>query len=193
MNMINLRGTWLVTKHAMPHLIASARKGRNPHIVNMSPPLILEPESIGSGTAYVLAKYGMSLQVLGHSAELKEAGVAVNGLWPFKGVFTAAIRNVLAGDAAAPYCFRPDIQADALFVIVSQPSREYTGNLTIDAMVLESQGINNLDVYKVDPTKPTDSMMAMAYLPKDYKFKLPPKKVLTGPSYDLLALSKSKI
>jgi citronellol/citronellal dehydrogenase len=73
----------------MPHLIESAKKGRNPHIVNMSPPLILEPESIGRGTAYVLAKYGMSLQVLGHSEELREAGVAINGLWPWKGVFTS--------------------------------------------------------------------------------------------------------
>ncbi|KAI9026214.1 short chain dehydrogenase [Hyaloraphidium curvatum] len=193
MNSINLRGTWLVTKYCIPHLKESARKGRNPHIVNMSPPVILEPDAIGRGTAYALAKYGMSLQVLGHSAELREAGVAANGLWPWKGVFTAAIRNVLAGDSAAPYCFRPDIQADALFVIVSQDSKAYTGNLTIDAMVLESQGIKDMTVYKVDPTKKDSEMMGMAYLPAGYTFTLPPKKVLSAPSYDLLALSRSKL
>jgi len=192
MNQINLRGTWLVTKHCIPYLIASAKRGRNPHVMNMCPPLTLDPKTIGRQTAYTMAKYGMSLQVLGHSEELREHGVAVNGIWPLYPIWTAAIRNRLTGAAAT--CLKPDVHADAIFTIVSQPSTEYTGNLTIDVWILASQGITDLTPYKIDPSRSDDEIRgSMLYLPKDYKIELPKRRVLKKASGDLMDASKSNI
>ncbi|KXS14949.1 NAD(P)-binding protein [Gonapodya prolifera JEL478] len=170
MNQINLRGTC--------------------HVVNMCPPISLNPQAIGGRTAYTMAKYGMSLQVLGHSEELREHGVAVNGIWPLYPIWTAAVKNRLSGMAAI--CMKPDIHADAIYVIVNQPSTEYTGNLTIDSWVLESQAIKDLSTHKVDPTRPDNEFVgSMLYLEKSHTIQPPKKKVLSKPSGDLLERSKS--
>ncbi|KAJ3331372.1 hypothetical protein HDU93_009804, partial [Gonapodya sp. JEL0774] len=189
MNQINLRGTWLVTKHAIPHLIASAKRGRNPHIVNMCPPISLDPKVIGRNTAYMMAKYGMSLQVLGHSEELRPNGIAVNGIWPQYPIWTAALKNALGMEAS--YAMKPDIHADAIYVIVNQPSTEYTGNLTIDVPVLASQGITDLTPYRIDTTRSLTSLAMGSMGSRDHAFALPGKKVLFKPSGDLLEKSKS--
>ncbi|KXS14960.1 hypothetical protein M427DRAFT_57105 [Gonapodya prolifera JEL478] len=192
MNQINLRGTWLVTKYCIPHLIASAKRGRNPHVVNMCPPITLEPETIGGKTAYMMAKYGMSLQVLGHSVELKEHGVGVNGIWPMYPIWTAALKNRLGMEAS--WAMKPDIHADAIYTIVNQPSTEYTGNLTIDTAILASQGITDLTPYQIDPTRSAPSLEEARFgASKAHTFALPGKKVLLRPSTDLLARSRSSL
>ncbi|KAI9003946.1 short chain dehydrogenase family protein [Hyaloraphidium curvatum] len=192
MNAINSRGTWLVTKACIPHLKASAKAGRQPHILSMCPPIITDPEILGRGTAYLTAKMAMSMGVLGHSGELREAGVGVNGLWPRYAVYTAAIR-MIAGESTAPYCLTPDVHADAAFVILSQDPKAYSGQLTIDTVVLESQGITDITPYKVDKTKRDSELNGVTMIPENYKFKLPPKKVLSTPSQNLLERSNSRL
>ncbi|KAI9030580.1 short chain dehydrogenase [Hyaloraphidium curvatum] len=182
---INNRGTWLVTKACIPHLKASARAGRNPKVITMCPPITTEPFAIGAG--YWTAKTGMSLQVLGHAEELRAAGVAVNGLWPRKFVFTAAVRFRFS-DTSAPYCYHTGVQADAVYTIVMQPA-DYTGNLTIDTDVVASQGIDPAE-YKVDPSRRDEELRDCGVDPK-YRFRLPQRKVLERASGDPLAGSRS--
>jgi len=132
MQTINARGTFLTIKHCIPHL----KQGTNPHILTLSPPLDLDPRWLGAHAPYTLSKYGMSLLTLGAAAELREAGVAANGLWPRSVIATAAVQNLLGGDEVMAKSRTPEILSDAAYAIFSQPSRECTGNLFIDDEVL---------------------------------------------------------
>ena len=132
MQTINARGTFLAIRACIPHL----KQGTNPHILTLSPPLDLDPRWFGAHSPYTLSKYGMSLLTLGAAAELKEAGVAANGLWPRSVIATAAVQNLLGGDEVMAKSRTPEILSDAAYAIFSQPSRECTGNLFIDDDVL---------------------------------------------------------
>ena len=132
MQQINSRGSFVVTRACIPHL----KQGSNPHILTLSPPLDLDPRWLGAHAPYTLSKYGMSLLTLGAAAELREAGVAANGLWPRSVIATAAVQNLLGGDEVMAKSRTPEILSDAAYAIFSQPSRECTGNLFIDDEVL---------------------------------------------------------
>ena len=133
MQSINSRGTFLAIRACIPHL----KQGTNPHILTLSPPIELDPRWMGAQhSPYTLSKYGMSLLTLGAAAELREAGVAANGLWPRSVIATAAVQNLLGGDEVMAKSRTPEIVADAAYAILTQPSRECTGNLFIDDEVL---------------------------------------------------------
>lgn len=150
MHQINTRGTFLCSKLCVPHL----RRAENPHILNLSPPLNMEARWFAPHVAYTMAKYGMSMCVLGMSEEFKGDGIAVNALWPRTTIATAAVRNLLGGEKVVAGSRKPEIVADAAYVILTRPSREFTGNFCIDDEVLASVGITDLAPYAVDPTKP---------------------------------------
>jgi citronellol/citronellal dehydrogenase len=130
---INTRGTFLVSKACVPHL----RNSDNPHVLTLSPPLNLEPRWFGPHVGYSIAKYGMSLCTLGMAEEFREAGIAFNSLWPRTIIATAAVQNLLGGDAAMARSRRPEIMADAAYEIFIRPSRECTGNFFIDEDLLD--------------------------------------------------------
>lgn len=140
---IEHRGTYLLTSKALPHLV----EGANPHILSLSPPVNMDPKWLGAHPGYMLAKYGMSLLTLGWAAEYAEAGVASNCLWPETLIATAAVQNLLGGDAAMEKSRTPEIVADAAVEILSKPSRECTGNAFIDVDVLREAGITDLSRY----------------------------------------------
>lgn len=148
MHQVNARGTFLVSKTCVPHLLKSA----NPHILNLSPPLNMEEKWFAPHVAYSIAKYGMSLCVLGMAGEFREQGIAVNALWPRTTIATAAVQNLLGGDEIVRRSRKPEIVADAAHIILSKPAREFTGNFCIDDEVLESAGITDLSHYAVDPS-----------------------------------------
>ena len=150
MHQINTRGTFLVSKTCIPHLLESD----NPHILNISPPLLMEEKWFAPHVAYTMAKYGMSLCVLGMAGEFREQGIAVNALWPRTAIATAAVKNLLGGDEMVSRSRRPEIMADAAHAILTKPGREFTGNFCIDDEVLESTGVTDLTGYAVDPAKP---------------------------------------
>lgn len=143
MNQVNARGTFLVSKTCLPHLL----EADNPHILNMAPPLDMAPKWFAGHTAYTMAKMGMSMCTLGMSAEFAEQGVAVNSLWPLTTIDTAAVRNVLGGDEMAAVSRTPEVLADAAYAIVTKPSRECTGNFFIDEQVLRDEGVTDFSVY----------------------------------------------
>ncbi len=143
---VNGRGTFLCSQKALPHLLESA----NPHILNISPPLSMKAEWFKSNCAYTMAKYGMSMCVLGMSAEFAERGVAVNALWPRTAIDTAALA-MLKGVVEPKNCRKPEIVADAAHAILTRDSRECTGNFFIDDDVLREEGVEDLDRYAVDP------------------------------------------
>jgi citronellol/citronellal dehydrogenase len=147
MNQINARGTFLVSKVCLPHLI----KSDNPHILNLSPPLDMDPKWFGPHVAYTMAKFGMSLCVLGMAEEFKEEGVAVNALWPRTAVATAAIKNALGGDSIMNISRSPEIMADAAHVILTKNSREFTGNFCIDDNLLADNGVTDFSQYAQVP------------------------------------------
>ena len=147
MNQINARGTFLVSKVCLPHLI----KSDNPHILNLSPPLDMDPKWFGPHVAYTIAKFGMSLCVLGMAEEFKEEGVAVNALWPRTAIATAAIKNVLGGDELMNISRSPEIMGDAAYVILTKDSREFTGNFCIDDNLLADNGTTNFSQYAEVP------------------------------------------
>lgn len=147
---INVRGTFLVTKHCIPFL----RKSSNPHILTLSPPVNMSPKWFGMSLAYTLSKYNMSMMTLGWSAELKKDGIAANSLWPVTTIATSAIKNLLGGEQIMKHSRKPDILADAAHYILQQPSRECTGNLFLDEDVLNKTGITNFDDYAVTPGAP---------------------------------------
>jgi citronellol/citronellal dehydrogenase len=122
-------------------------KAKNPHILNISPPLNMEARWFGPHVAYTMAKYGMSMCVLGMAEELKSDGIAVNALWPKTAIATAAVQNLLGGDTAMSRCRKPEIMADAAHYILTRPSRELTGRFCIDEDVLREAGVRNFDVY----------------------------------------------
>ena len=146
---INTRGTFLVSKTCLPHL----RRAANPHILVLSPPLDMQPRWFAGHVAYSIAKYGMSLCVLGLAEELKADGIAVNALWPRTTIATAAIANLLGGDKVVRRSRKPDILADAAHLVFSQPARSFTGNFLIDDTFLyKIGGVTDFEPYLVDPT-----------------------------------------
>jgi citronellol/citronellal dehydrogenase len=126
-------------------------KGNNPHILNISPPLQMEARWFAPHVAYTMAKFGMSMCVLGMAAEFKDRGVAVNALWPRTTIATAAVKNLVGGDEAVRASRKPEMMGDAAYVILTRDSRECTGNFFIDDEVLAQAGITNLDSYSVVP------------------------------------------
>ena len=147
MNQINARGTFLVSKVCLPHLL----KSDNPHILNLSPPLDMDPKWFGPHVAYTMAKFGMSLCVLGMAEEFKEDGVAVNALWPRTAVATAAIKNALGGDSIMNISRSPEIMADAAYIILTKDSKEFTGNFCIDDNLLADHGVTDFSQYAEVP------------------------------------------
>jgi len=144
---VNVRGTFLCSKLCIPHL----KKSDNPHILNLSPPLNMDPKWFANHVAYTMSKYGMSMCVLGMAEELKKDGIAVNGLWPRTAIATAAVKNLLGGKAAVKHSRKPEIVSDAAYFILTKPSRECTGNFFIDDEVLIEHGITDLGKYSVVP------------------------------------------
>jgi citronellol/citronellal dehydrogenase len=146
---VNVRGTFLTSQAVIPHLKKSAADGRNPHILNLSPPLSMKPVWFKNHVAYTMAKYGMSMCVLGMSAEFKRDGIGVNALWPRTAIDTAALAMIPGVDTAA--CRTPEILADAAYIILNRPAADCTGNFFVDDEVLASVGITDLDKYSVVP------------------------------------------
>ena len=149
MNGINARGTYLVSRTCIPYL----KKAANPHVLNLSPPLDMNPKWFAGHTAYSMAKYGMSMCVLGMAAEFADEGIAFNALWPRTGIATAAIRNALAGDEGMKHCRTVDILSDAAYIVFNKKAKEFTGNFLIDDTFLAANGVTDFDQYRVDPTK----------------------------------------
>jgi citronellol/citronellal dehydrogenase len=147
MHNVNVRGTYLTSKLCLPHLVRSP----NPHILNLAPPLNLDPRWFAPHLAYTMSKYGMSMCVLGMAAEFKSQGVAVNALWPRTVIATAAVRNLLGGDQIVARARRPEIVADAAHAILARTSRDCTGNFFIDEQVLAAAGVTDFDRYAVMP------------------------------------------
>ena len=146
---VNVRGTVLTSQAAIPYLRESAEQGRNPHILNLAPPLSMKAKWFKNHTAYTMAKYGMSMCVLGMAEEFKRDGIAANALWPRTAIDTAALAMIPGIDTAA--CRTPEILADAAYIILNRDSREATGNFYVDDEVLASEGITDLDKYAVVP------------------------------------------
>lgn len=146
---VNVRGTFLTSQAAIPHLRDSAKAGRNPHILNLAPPLSMKAKWFKNHTAYTMAKYGMSMCVLGMSEEFRRDGIAVNALWPRTAIDTAALAMIPGVDTAA--CRTPEILADAAYIILNRPANEATGNFYVDDEVLASEGVIDLDKYAVVP------------------------------------------
>jgi citronellol/citronellal dehydrogenase len=149
MQQVNARGTFLVSKTCLPWL----RKSENPHILALAPPLNMVEKWFAPHVAYSMAKYGMSMCVLGMAGEFREDGIAVNALWPRTTIATAAV-NMLGGDELMQHSRKPEIMADAAYIILSRPSREFSGNFCIDDAVLEDEGVTDLSDYAVNPDVP---------------------------------------
>jgi citronellol/citronellal dehydrogenase len=146
---VNVRGTFVCSQACIPYLKQSAEAGRNPHILNLSPPLSMKPRWFGTHVAYSMAKYGMSMCVLGMAEEFRSAGIGVNALWPRTIIATAALNVIALADPKRGR--KPDIMADAAHVILTRESRSCTGNFFIDDEVLTSAGVTDLDQYAVTP------------------------------------------
>jgi citronellol/citronellal dehydrogenase len=146
---VNVRGTFLTSQAALPHLRKSGAEGRNPHILNLSPPLSMKPIWFKNHVAYTMAKYGMSMCVLGMAEEFKRDGIAVNALWPRTVIDTAALQMIPGIDALAGR--KPEILADAAYIIFNRQAAECTGNFFVDDELLASEGITDLEKYSVTP------------------------------------------
>jgi citronellol/citronellal dehydrogenase len=149
MHQVNTRGTYLMLKLCLEHL----GKSENPHILMLSPPLDMKPKWFAPHLAYSIAKFGMSLCVLGLAEELKPQGIAVNALWPRTPIATAALNNIPQGEQIARMSRTPEIIADAAYVILTKPSRKFTGNFCIDDTLLSENGVTDFDRYRVDPAQ----------------------------------------
>ena len=167
---INARGTFLVSKICIPHL----KQAANPHILMLSPPLDMQTKWFAPSTAYTLAKFGMSMCVLGLAGELKDDGIAVNALWPRTTIATAAVGNLLGGDAMMRASRKPEIVADAAHVILTKPARGFTGQFCIDDTILADAGVTDFEPYRVDPSVP---LMPDFFVPDD---DIPPPGVVLG-------------
>jgi len=146
---VNVRGTFLTSQAALPHLRKSAEAGRNPHILNLSPPLSMKAVWFKNHVAYTMAKYGMSMCVLGMAEEFKQDGIGVNALWPRTVIDTAALQMIPGIDAQAGRT--PQILADAAHIIFNRDAKECTGNFFVDDTLLASEGITDLEKYSVTP------------------------------------------
>jgi citronellol/citronellal dehydrogenase len=146
---VNVRGTYLCTQACLPELIKSAKAGRNPHVMNMSPPLSMREHWFKGHVAYTMAKYGMSECTLGHAGEFRPHGIAVNSLWPRTAIATAAMQMIPGVDLNL--CRKPEILADAAWWVLTSDARAVTGKFFIDDELLASHGINDLEKYSVTP------------------------------------------
>jgi citronellol/citronellal dehydrogenase len=147
MHDINVRGTFLVSKACIPQL----KKGTNAHILNLSPPINLDPKWLGPHVAYTISKYNMTMIALGLAEELKKYNIAANALWPKTTIATAAVQNLLGGDTLIKMSRKPEIIADAVYIILQKPSTQCTGNTFIDEDVLAAEGITDLSSYSIVP------------------------------------------
>ena len=170
MHQINTRGTFMVSKYAIPHLA----KAENPHILMLSPPLDMSMRWFAPHLAYSMAKYGMSLCVLGLAGELAPKGIAVNALWPRTTVATAAVKNLLGGDKMVQASRTPDMLGEAAWMVFNKPSREFSGNFLIDDSFMAGEGVTDFTPYRVDPSVP---LMPDFFVPADSK---PPQGVKGG-------------
>ncbi|PVM91528.1 SDR family oxidoreductase [Caulobacter endophyticus] len=170
MHQVNTRGTFLTSKACIPHL----KKAANPHVLMLSPPLDMSPRWFGGHVAYTMAKFGMSMCVLGMAKEFEADGVAFNALWPRTGIATAAIQFALTGEEGLRHCRTPEIMADAAHAIFEKPSRGFTGQFLIDDTFLYGEGVRDFDKYRVDPTA---SLMPDFFVPEDSE---PPPGVVIG-------------
>jgi citronellol/citronellal dehydrogenase len=165
MHQINARGTFMVSKHAIPHLL----KAKDPHILMLSPPLDMKEKWFSSHTGYTMAKFGMSLVVLGLAGELR-GRVGVNALWPRTTIATSAVKNLLGGDMLMSMSRTPDIMADAAYAIFNKP-KTFTGNFLLDDTFLAGEGVTDFDKYRADPTQ---KLQVDFFVPDDMK---PPQGV----------------
>ena len=147
MHGVNARGTFLATQHCLPHLVRST----NPHVLNISPPLNLNPRWFAPHVAYSLAKFGMTFCALAMAEEFRDEGIAVNTLWPKTVIATAAVRNLLGGEDTIRGSRTPEIMADAAHAILTKPSREFTGRFCVDEDVLRAEGVNDFSKYAAVP------------------------------------------
>jgi len=170
MNQVNARGTFLTSRACLPHLL----KAPNPHVLMLSPPLDMKPKWFAAHTAYTMAKFGMSMCVLGMSEEFRHDGVAFNALWPRTAIATAAIEFALAGEEGLRHCRKPEIMADAAHAVFAKPAREFTGNFLIDDTFLYGEGVRDFAQYSVDPS---ESLMPDFFVPDD---AAPPPGVTVG-------------
>jgi len=179
MNDVNARGTYLVSQTCLPHL----KKGTNPHILNLSPPLVMTETWFKNHTAYTMAKYGMSMCVLGMAGEFRSQGIAVNGLWPLTAIDTSAVRNVLGGDSMAKVSRTPDILADAAYLVLSKDARSFTGNFVVDDPFLREHGHTDADMAAYAPGY--DGPLAPDFfLPQDL-LDSTPTKLMPNPAYGI--------
>jgi citronellol/citronellal dehydrogenase len=169
MNGVNTRGTYMVSKYAIPHL----EKAANPHILMLSPPLDLKMHWFAPHLAYSIAKYGMSLCVLGLAGELAERGIAVNALWPRTTIATSAVQNLLGGDKMVQASRTPEIMGDAAHMVFMKNSREFSGHFLIDDTFMAGEGVTDFTPYRVDPSVP---LMPDFFVPAD----VPPPKGVKG-------------
>jgi citronellol/citronellal dehydrogenase len=165
MHQVNARGTFLVSKACIPHL----KRAANPHVLMLSPPLDMKANWFAPHPAYTMAKYGMSLCVLGMAEEFK-GQIAFNALWPRTAIATAAIRNVVGGEDGMAHCRTPEIVADAAWHLFQQP-KSFSGNFLIDDTFLSQQGVTDFDRYRADPSK---DLLPDFFVPDD---ALPPPGV----------------
>jgi len=145
----NVRGTFMMSKYCIPHL----KSGTNPHILNLSPPLNLDPQWFGRHLAYTMSKYSMSMIVLGLADELKADGIAVNALWPKTIIATAALRNIAGWEELRKCSRTPMIMGDAAYTILTEPSQKCTGNFFVDEDFLREKGLEDFDKYAVDTSR----------------------------------------
>ena len=146
---VNVRGTYLCTQACLPHLIQAGERGRNPHVLNMSPPLSMKPHWFQRHVAYTMAKYGMSECTLGHAAEFKPYGIGVNSLWPRTAIATAALQMIPGVDIAR--CRKPEILADAAWLVLTSDAKTTSGNFFIDDTLLAQHGVTDFEKYSVTP------------------------------------------
>ncbi|KRE23766.1 short-chain dehydrogenase [Bosea sp. Root483D1] len=170
MHQINTRGTFMVSKYAIPHL----EKAENPHILMLSPPLDMKMRWFAPHLAYTMAKYGMSMCVLGLAGELAPKGIAVNALWPRTTIATAAVQNLLGGDKMVQASRTPEMLADAAYMVFSKPSRSFSGNFLIDDNFMAGEGVTDFTPYRVDPSVP---LMPDFFVPEEIA---PPQGVKGG-------------
>jgi len=171
MNQVNARGTWLVSKTCIPHL----RRAANPHVLMIAPPLDMDAKWFAGHTAYTMAKFGMSMCVLGLAAEFAGDGIAFNALWPRTAIATSAVKNVLAGEQGLRHCRKAEIMADAAAMVFEKPAGSFTGRFLIDDTFLGENGVIDFDRYRVDPTQ---ALMPDFFVPDSMPA---PKGVSLGP------------
>jgi len=179
MHQVNARGAYMVSKYAIPYLL----KAPNPHILMNSPPLDIQEKWFAPHTAYSMAKFGMSLVVLGLAGELRSKGIAVNALWPRTTIATSAIKNLLGGDETLAMSRSPEIMADAAYAIFQRPAKTFSGYFLIDDSFLAGEGVTDFEHYRIDRTQP---LAPCFFVPEELK---PPKGVVVDGRRDIRGVS----